>query len=77
MKAAIINAYGTKLEITDIAKPALLADSVMIEVHASGANPVDNLIRPGYRSYALDQVREAFDYSQSGRVKGKIVITVK
>ena len=48
MKAAIINAYGSKLEITDIAKPALLADSVMIAVHASSVNPVDNLIRAGY-----------------------------
>jgi NADPH:quinone reductase-like Zn-dependent oxidoreductase len=48
MKAAIVNAYGSKIEISNIAKPALLADSVMIEVHAASVNPVDNLIRAGY-----------------------------
>jgi len=34
--------------VADIAKPALLDDSVMVEVHASSVNPVDNLIRAGY-----------------------------
>lgn len=48
MKAAIINAYGSNVEVTDIAKPTLLADSVMIEVYAASVNPVDNLIRAGY-----------------------------
>ena len=48
MKAAIVKAYGSKVEVTDIAQPALLADSVMIEVHATSVNPVDNLIRAGY-----------------------------
>jgi NADPH:quinone reductase-like Zn-dependent oxidoreductase len=48
MKAALINDYGTAVQVTEIAKPALLDDSVMIEVHASSVNPVDNLIRAGY-----------------------------
>lgn len=48
MKAAIVKAYGTKVEVTDIAQPALLDDSLMIEVHATSVNPVDNLIRAGY-----------------------------
>jgi NADPH:quinone reductase-like Zn-dependent oxidoreductase len=29
------------------------------------------------KSYPLDQVQDALDYSQSGRAKGKIVIAVK
>ena len=29
------------------------------------------------RSFALDEVQKALDYSQSGRAKGKIVIKVK
>jgi NADPH:quinone reductase-like Zn-dependent oxidoreductase len=29
------------------------------------------------RSFALDDVQQALDYSQSGRAKGKIVIKVK
>ena len=48
MKAAIVKAYGTKVEVADIPQPALLADSLMIQVHASSVNPVDNLIRAGY-----------------------------
>ena len=48
MKAAIVKAYGNKVEVTDIARPALLDDSLMIEVHATSVNPVDNLIRAGY-----------------------------
>ena len=48
MKAVIVKAYGTKVEVTDIAPPELLADSLMIEVHAASVNPVDNLIRAGY-----------------------------
>ena len=48
MKAAIVKAYGSELEITDVAQPILLDDSLMIEVHAASVNPVDNLIRAGY-----------------------------
>jgi NADPH:quinone reductase-like Zn-dependent oxidoreductase len=39
---------------------------------------VQGVIKPLMdRSYSLDQAQEAFDYSQSGRAKGKIVIKVK
>lgn len=48
MKAAIVKAYGNKVEVTDIAPPVMLDDSLMIEVHATSVNPVDNLIRAGY-----------------------------
>ena len=48
MKAVIVKAYGNKVEVTDIALPAMLDDSLMIEVHATSVNPVDNLIRAGY-----------------------------
>jgi NADPH:quinone reductase-like Zn-dependent oxidoreductase len=48
MKAAIVKAYGAPVEVTDIAPPAMLDDSLMIEVHAASVNPVDNLIRAGY-----------------------------
>ncbi len=48
MKAAIVKAYGAKVEVADIPLPALRDDSVMVEVHATSVNPVDNLIRAGY-----------------------------
>lgn len=53
MKAAIVKAYGSKIEVTDIAQPVLLADSLMIEVYATSVNPVDNLIRAGYMKAML------------------------
>ncbi|MBF9015977.1 MULTISPECIES: NADP-dependent oxidoreductase [unclassified Oceanispirochaeta] len=48
MKAAIIREYGQEVEITDIPKPELLADAVLVEVHSASINPVDNIIRAGY-----------------------------
>lgn len=53
MKAVIVPAYGSKAELSDIAKPALLDDSVMIEVYASSVNPVDNVIRAGHMKEML------------------------
>ena len=48
MKAAVIKEYGVQVEIADVPQPELLADSVLIEVHAASVNPVDNIIRAGY-----------------------------
>lgn len=53
MKAVIVQAYGAKAELSDIAKPPLLDDSVMIEVYASSVNPVDNVIRAGHMKEML------------------------
>lgn len=48
MKAAIIRDYGTAVEITEIEKPSLKEDSVIIEVYAASLNPIDNILRAGY-----------------------------
>jgi NADPH:quinone reductase-like Zn-dependent oxidoreductase len=48
MKAAIIKEYGAPIEISDAPQPALLADSVLIEVHAASVNPVDGIVQAGY-----------------------------
>jgi 2-desacetyl-2-hydroxyethyl bacteriochlorophyllide A dehydrogenase len=48
MKAAIIKEYGAPIEISDVPQPALLADSVLIEVHAASVNPVDGMVQAGY-----------------------------
>ncbi len=53
MKAVIVQAYGSKAQLSDIAKPVLLDDSVMIEVYASSVNPVDNVIRAGHMKEML------------------------
>jgi NADPH:quinone reductase-like Zn-dependent oxidoreductase len=48
MKAAILTAYGNELEVTDVVRPDLPDDSVMIEVHAAAINPIDWIVMDGY-----------------------------
>ena len=69
MKAAILNDYGTPVVVTEVGAPALLDDSVVIEVHASSVNPVDNLIRAGYLKGVLP-IR--FPYTMGNDVSGVI-----
>ena len=48
MKAAVIKEYAAKVEILSVPRPELLADSVLIEVHAYSVNPVDGIVQAGY-----------------------------
>ncbi|MBC7602091.1 MAG: alcohol dehydrogenase catalytic domain-containing protein, partial [Ramlibacter sp.] len=74
MKAAILNAYAMPVVVTDIEQPALPDDSVMIEVHASSVNPVDNLIRAGYLKAMLPI---KFPYTMGNDVSGVITAVGK
>lgn len=49
MKAAIIKEYGdvTQLEVTDIDKPILKEDEVLVKNFASSINPIDYKARQG------------------------------
>jgi NADPH:quinone reductase-like Zn-dependent oxidoreductase len=49
MKAAIINQFGEAevLQITDVDKPGINDDQVLIKVVAAGINPVDTKVRAG------------------------------
>lgn len=49
MKAAIINEFGDAevLQITEIDKPEIDGDQVLIKVKATGINPVDTKVRAG------------------------------
>jgi len=70
MKAAIINEYGTPLEIADIPQPALLADSVLIEVHAASVNPVDSFVHAGYLKEMMPII---FPFTMGFDVSGVVV----
>jgi NADPH:quinone reductase-like Zn-dependent oxidoreductase len=48
MKAAILNEYGSDLEVIEVDRPKLPDDSVMIEVHAASINPIDWIVMAGY-----------------------------
>jgi NADPH:quinone reductase-like Zn-dependent oxidoreductase len=53
MKAATISDYNAANEITEIDKPVLRADSVLIKVHAASLNPIDNILRSGVMKDAM------------------------
>jgi NADPH:quinone reductase-like Zn-dependent oxidoreductase len=49
MKALTFKRYGKSPEIglTDLPRPTLKADELLVQVHAAGLNPIDNLIPSG------------------------------
>lgn len=49
MKALTFKRYGKSPEIgiTDVPRPALKADELLVQVHAAGLNPIDNMIPTG------------------------------
>ena len=70
MKAALINEYGTPVEIAEVPQPKLLADSVLIEVHAASINPIDNIVRAGYMK---DMLPFPFPYIMGFDVSGVVL----
>ena len=49
MKALTFKRYGKSPEIgiTDLPRPALKADEMLVQVYAAGLNPIDNMIPTG------------------------------
>lgn len=54
MKAALITDYGNEIEVTDVDRPGLPDDSVMVEVHAAAINPIDWIVMEGHMQGMLD-----------------------
>ena len=49
MKALVFNRYGgpDQLAFADIPRPAFKPDQLLVQVHAAGLNPIDNMIPKG------------------------------
>ena len=49
MKALTFQRYGKSpgMGITDVPRPALKPDDLLVEVHAAGVNPIDNMLMTG------------------------------
>ena len=49
MKALTFKRYGKSPEIgfTDVPRPTLKPDEMLVQVHAAGVNPIDNMIPTG------------------------------
>ncbi|WP_409417938.1 zinc-dependent alcohol dehydrogenase family protein [Flavobacterium sp. PS2] len=52
MRALFINTYESEFVSTDIEKPTPKKGEVLVKIHASGVNPIDNKIRIGVSPYA-------------------------
>jgi len=52
MKALFTNTYESEFVSTEIDKPTPKKGEVLVKIHASGVNPVDNKIRIGVSPYA-------------------------
>ncbi|MFO8127183.1 NADP-dependent oxidoreductase [Yoonia sp.] len=70
MKAATISDYNAAIEITEIDKPVLKADSVLIKVHAASLNPIDNILRSGAMKEAMPL---SFPHVMGFDVAGEVV----
>lgn len=70
MKTAVFQDYAGPVEISDIPKPVLKDDSVIIEVHAASINPIDNILRAGYMK---DMIPLTFPHVMGYDVAGKVV----
>ena len=49
MKALVLNRYGgpNQIAFADIPRPVPKADEILVQVHAAGLNPIDNMITKG------------------------------
>ena len=49
MKALVFKRYGgpEQITFTDIPRPVLKPDEILVQVHAAGLNPIDNAIPKG------------------------------
>ena len=70
MKAATIQDYGSAIEFTDIEKPGVTDDSVIIEVYAASLNPIDSILRAGYLK---DMLPLTFPHVMGYDVSGVVV----
>jgi NADPH2:quinone reductase len=52
MKALFTNTYESDFVTTEITKPSPKKGEVLVKIHASGVNPIDNKIRLGLSPYA-------------------------
>lgn len=52
MKALLTNTYESEFVSSEIEKPAPKKGEVLVKIHASGVNPIDNKIRLGLSPYA-------------------------
>ena len=80
MRAVAYQNYNSNIEIIEVEKPKFQDKSVLVEVHAAGINPIDNILHAGYLQQMLElSFPHIMGYDVSGIVVevGKDVRSVK
>jgi len=70
VKAATIAGYEGQVIISEIDRPVLQNDSVLMRVHAASLNPIDNVLRSGALK---DSMPLSFPYVMGFDVSGEVV----
>lgn len=70
MKAATIAGYEAPITITNIDKPVLKNDCILIKVHAASLNPIDNVLHSGALK---DSMPLSFPFVMGFDVSGEII----
>lgn len=69
MRALVLKAYGTPLELTVLPRPIPTRGQVLVRVHASGVNPLDLKIRAGQAEHARTQPPAVLGIDLAGEVE--------
>jgi len=83
MRAYVLNRYGDAegSALMDVAAPAPGPDDILVNVRAAGLNPVELIEQEKLkvivgRTFPFEKMSEALAYVESGRAKGKVVVTM-
>src|SRR5690349_23527956 len=68
MRAVVVEEFGGPLQVRDIPQPVPGPGQVLVEVHASGVNPLDTKIRAGRAGHARSQLPAVLGLDLAGRV---------
>jgi len=69
MKAALVETPGGDFRLADLAVPALKPGHVLVEIHASGVNPLDAKIRAGQAGHARQPLPAVLGLDMAGTVQ--------
>jgi NADPH:quinone reductase-like Zn-dependent oxidoreductase len=69
MRAAVVDAVGQPLRVTELARPVPAHGEVLVRIHASGVNPLDTKVRAGQAAHARQPLPSVLGMDLAGVVE--------
>ncbi len=69
MRAAVVDAIGQPLRVTELARPVPAQGEVLVRIHASGVNPLDTKVRAGQAAHARQPLPSVLGMDLAGVVE--------